>query len=108
MPFYALDLPFKSNSRAKCAEPGLCVAEENKMLPQDVHQSNDLRFGFVFAACPLLRKRLAPKHKLIGMNKKLGKSGELLTFLLVEGVHSHKNPLNGSTLSFHFYVCFAA
>lgn len=81
---------------------GYVLQRRTKCYPMMYINLMTLRFGFVFAACPLLRKRLAPKHKLIGMNKKLGKSGELLTFLLVEGVHSHKNPLNGSTLSFHF------
>lgn len=77
-----MDVPFKSISGAKCAEPGLYVAEENKILPHNVLQSNDwsLRFGFVFAACPLLRKRLAPKHKVSGINKELGKFEGLLTF----------------------------
>lgn len=102
-----MDIPLKIISRTKCANPGLCVAEKHKMLPHNVYQSNDrsLRFGVVFAAFPLLRKRLAPKHKVIGINKELGKFEELLTFLLV---HSFKNPLTGSTLSFHFYICSAA
>lgn len=69
-----METPFKSISSTKCANPGLCVAEKNKMLPHNVHQSNDwsLRFGFVFAAFPLLRKILAPKRKGICINKELG------------------------------------
>lgn len=70
VPFYAGSLSFENISRGKCTNPLVCIGEKTKMLPHNIHECNDssLRCGFVFATCPVLRKRLAPKHWVTDLN----------------------------------------